>query len=156
MDKPRPETASAGTAELPPELAPKRRGRPPGSVSKPKPAADAGELSPRTLAAAWQGLWLVTRFLAWLFAGRANSPIAVATGATWTLDELTADEADEDARVLLPLARELPTRVLVWLSYVGGPVLLAKRIASKLRMKGKIHETPPLPSPETGPQGQAA
>ena len=127
--------------EIPAELTPKRGpGRPPGSANKPKTDPKVPELSHRTLAAAYQGLWLVLRLCTWIVAGREKSPVAQATRATWYLEDLDADEATQDARDLLPFVLEIGplVRVLAW---IGAPVIVVKRISGKLRRK-----TPATPS----------
>jgi hypothetical protein len=129
----------------------RRRGRPPGSTNRKAEAKENDGLTVKTLASAWQGLWLVSRLLTWLFAGRANSPIALATRAQWSLTDLTADEADEDAKLLLPLARELPAFALTVMAWIGAPVLLAKRVHAHLVKRpvqlspGPAQLPPPLP-----------
>ena len=143
--------ASTGTTtpgERPPELEPRRGpGRPRGSASKPREPA---VLSARTVAAAYQGLWLIARFATWLLAGRAGSPIAQATGARWTLSDLAMSEAEEDARELLPVVRELPPGALSFCTWIGAPVLLAKRIAAHVTRR------PSAPPADAGPERPAA
>lgn len=136
--------APAATGSTPPELAPARRGRPPGSTNKPRAMAAVAEISARSLAAAYQGLWLVLRMCTWLVAGRDKSPVAQATHTAWKLDDLDSDEALADAKDLMPFVTEIPAliRVLAW---VGGPVIVVKRVAGKLRKKAPKLEAAPEP-----------
>lgn len=126
--------APIGTGSPPPELTPPRRGRPPGSTNKPKATPPIAEISARSLAAAYQGLWLILRMCTWFVAGRDKSPVAQATHTAWTLDDLDSDEALSDAKDLMPFVTEVPAliRVLAW---IGGPVIVVKRVASKLKKK---------------------
>ncbi len=138
-------------SEPPAELAPKKRGRPLGSTNKPKETI--AEVSREALANAWHGLWLLCKLATWGLAGRVSAPIARWTSATYTLDDLPNEEALEDAKNLLPIFRNFPALALV-LTWIGAPVLLAKRVQAHLRREPftKPDPRPVRPLPAAAPQ----
>lgn len=140
----------AAPADPPPELAPARkRGRPPKDPNAPPPA-----MSQRALASAWQGAFLIVRFLTWVLAGRETSVVVRWTGELWSLSPLTAREADQDAAELAPMLGELPAGMLRVLSAIGAPVLMARRVTEHLQRRPRPAK--PAPAATPGPLSQIA
>lgn len=136
-------TTSSGAA-LPAELAPKR-GRPPGAKNR---VPEGPAITKEALAAAWHGLWLVCKVLTWALGGRASAPLARWTRELYSLDDLPDEEALDDARSLLPLFRDFAALARA-LTFVGAPVLLARRVAQHLRRT-------PVPRPEPKDVGRGS
>lgn len=133
---------TSSEAEGPAELQPRRRRHRAKPPEPPKP----GTVSERALASAWQGAFLIMRLLTWLLAGREASPLPRWTGELWSLTPLTADEAEEDARELMPSLGDLPPGVVRFLSMIGAPVLMAQRVSDHLRRAPKPKAAPPPPA----------
>lgn len=93
------------------------------SVAAQPPAPAQPPINVKHIAAAWLGLWIVVQAAVWLVAGRS-----------YTLDALTAEEADEDAKILWPVVERHPTLARL-LSWIGGPIALARRVHAKIRRK---------------------
>lgn len=125
----------------PPPLEPiKRRGRPPGSTSKakPAPAPDAEPLDKAQVAAAWIGLFFILRVVAGWFGWECN------------VKQLPAEEAKEDAKTLVLLPGLHKVRFLSW---IGAPVVVLQRFSEHFTYVGKKKRQPaaaagaPAPAP---------
>jgi hypothetical protein len=115
----------APKAEEPPPFEAPRRGRPPKTVGpavRPPPILDGPAPDKSSVTAAWQGAWMILSFMAGFWG--------------YELEPLPREEAEEDAKVLLPVVTRFPAlaRAMTWL---GAPIVLFRRLTQHAKKKPK-------------------
>jgi len=136
------ETPPAPSTDAPPfEPEPeKKRGRPPGSKTRPK-TQDQVKVELRSVEAAWQGIWLLLRFGGRLLGFECDSPM------------LPDEEAQADAKSLQAVVQRHP-RAMQVLAWIGAPVVMVQRIAQHFSKK-KIEKAKKNSQPHEAPSAQS-